>query len=129
MAPKGLRFGSPPPDRDADPLPGARGGREQPERVSERRQQCSGDRVRGGRARAKLRAEGQDFAFAMRHVEGPERPVPDRQAVAEIAIEMDRVRRVVDLMVRRADEDAPEAGAETDPDVGMLQMNGREDED
>ena len=74
-------------------------------------------------------AEGQLFALLGRNVERAENPIPDRQAIAEVLVEVSRIGGVVHLMMRGAEEDPPDHAAERDPQMRVLQMHIGVDED
>src|SRR5262245_66656702 len=73
--------------------------------------------------------ECEGLAFLLGHVERTEHPVPQRKAGAEVLVEVLWVGRMVHLVVRRTDEDAPEHAAERDPHVRVLQMYVRVNEE
>jgi hypothetical protein len=56
-------------------------------------------------------------------VERAEDPVPNRQAAAEILVEVLRVGRVVNLVVRRTYDHATERTGHRDPEMRMLEMS------
>ena len=68
-------------------------------------------------------AEGEGLARLLRHIERAEHPVPQRKARTEVLVEVLRIGRVMHLMMRGADEDAPEHAAERNPHVRMLEMH------
>src|SRR6185437_16341506 len=73
-------------------------------------------------------AESELLALLRRHIERPEHPVPEREAAAEILVEVLRILRVVHLMMRRADEDTAGEPAERDPHMRVLQVDVSVDE-
>src|SRR5262245_62654292 len=79
-------------------------------------------------ARACRDSEGQPLTFALRKVQGSEKPVPDRQTAPEILVEVFRVVGMVDLVMRRAENHAPQHTGGRDPDVRVLKMYGGEKE-
>ena len=49
-------------------------------------------------------------------------PVKDRKGTPHVFIEMRWIDRMMDLMMRRADEQAPEDAGEGDPELRVLQL-------
>jgi hypothetical protein len=73
-------------------------------------------------------AELQFLALFRRHVQRAEDPVPQRKATAQVLVEVRRIGRVMNLMMRGAQENAAERAAEDDPDMRMLQVHVQMDE-
>ena len=68
-------------------------------------------------------AEGEILPIAVRNVERAEQPVPKRQAAAEILVEVPWVVRVMNLMMRRTEDDATQPTGHWDPQMRMLEMS------
>ena len=77
----------------------------------------------------RLDSEGRDLAFGRRNVQGPEHPVPQREAASQILVEMRRIARVVNLMMGRAHEQPAQPSGKCNPDLRMLQVNINIDEE
>ncbi len=61
-----------------------------------------------------------------------EQPVPDSETAAEVLVEVDRIGRMMDLMMRRADQKAAPDTGERDPEAGVVQVRqqiGKDDND
>jgi hypothetical protein len=77
----------------------------------------------------RLDSEGRDLAFGRRNVQGPEHPVPQREAASQILVEMRRIARVVNLMMGRAHEQPAQPSGKCNPDLRMLQVDVNIDEE
>jgi hypothetical protein len=77
----------------------------------------------------RLDPKGRDLAFGRRNVQGPEHPVPQREAASQILVEMRRIARVVNLMMGRAHEQPAQPSGKCDPDLRMLQVDVNIDEE
>src|SRR3954466_4884477 len=77
---------------------------------------------RGHVGLADLHAKAERLRLLPPHTERAEQPIPDREAAAEILVEVKRVVRVMDLMVRGREEDAPREPGEGDPEMRVLEM-------
>ena len=62
-------------------------------------------------------AEVQSLAFALGHMQGSEQPVPDRKTTPKILVEVYRVIGMVDLVMRRAEDDVTERTCERNPEM------------
>src|SRR5262249_10844629 len=57
-----------------------------------------------------------------RHMKRPVEPVPERQLEAAVHAPVVGIGAVVDLVVRRTDEEMPEPAAERDPDMPVPEI-------
>src|SRR5437762_2223665 len=96
------------------------------ESAIDRHHQRAGDRVRI--AALGLDTEAQLLSLPAGDVQRPEQPIPDAQTKSEVLVEMDRIGRVMDLMVRRAQEQATPDAREDDPEMRMLQVPDEKEE-
>ncbi len=65
---------------------------------------------------------GEPGIFRRRNFERSEESVPDCEHAAKIAIVMTRIVGVMDLMMRRAQDDAAPSAPKRDPELRMLEM-------
>ena len=75
------------------------------------------------RIRLARETEGEGLAFLFRHVERAEHPIPDGETASEILVEVNRIVGVVDLMMRRAQQDPAGDAGERDPQMCVLEVN------
>ncbi len=109
-----------PHSREQPPRHQARGG------AMERHQEFSPEGVRLLPVSAD--AEAQLLASPGGKVEGAEQPIPDREAAAQVLVEVDRIAGVMDLMMRGAHDQPAQRAAQRDPHVRMLQVGVAVDE-
>src|SRR5207247_11216991 len=84
-------------------------------------QQKSGDHA-GMDLRLIPTASISEVLGTMRYVEGAEHPVPEREIAAHVAIPVLGRDAVVDLVLRRADEDMLQRRPPGDPKMRMVQL-------
>ncbi len=78
-------------------------------RVDDGQNQAAADRV--WIVAQTFNSERQLLAPLPRNIKGAKQPIPDGQCAAEIAVEMRRVRRMMDLVVGRAKQQMPQTPA------------------
>ena len=67
--------------------------------------------------------------FARRHLERSEHPVPNGENAAKVAIEVLRICRMMDLVMRGAQDDVSQNPAKGNPELRMLKMPDRPKEE
>src|SRR5689334_14520446 len=69
-----------------------------------------------------FRTETNMFIVPLRDMQRAKQPVPERKAGAEILVEMNGIARMVNLVMRRAQEYPPGQTGAGNPELRMLQM-------
>src|SRR2546421_2455005 len=72
---------------------------------------------------ADLDAKRQCLGLSLRHMQRAEQPVPDREAASEVLVEVQRIVRMMDLVMRRAQEYAARHAGERNPQMRVLEVH------